>query len=82
MSTNPFDDEDGRFYVLVNDEDQHSLWPTFAEVPQGWRVVFGEESRAACLEYVEKNWTDMRPRSLREAMEEDAAGRHRVDNPS
>ncbi|KIQ17436.1 MbtH family protein [Rhodococcus sp. BP-349] len=82
MSTNPFDDEDGRFYVLVNDEDQHSLWPTFAEVPQGWRVVFGEESRAACLEYVEKNWTDMRPRSLREAMEEDAAGRHRVENPS
>ena len=80
MSTNPFDDEDGRFYVLVNDEDQHSLWPTFAEVPQGWRVVFGEESRAACLEYVEKNWTDMRPRSLREAMEEDAKGRHRVDS--
>ena len=82
MSTNPFDDEDGRFFVLVNDEDQHSLWPIFADVPQGWRVVFGEESRSACLEYVEKNWTDMRPRSLREAMEEDAAGRHRVDNPS
>lgn len=75
MSTNPFDDEDGRFYVLVNDEDQHSLWPTFADVPEGWRVVFGEESRAACLEYVEKNWTDMRPRSLREAMEADAAAR-------
>ena len=35
MSTNPFDDEDGRFYVLVNDEDQHSLWPTFSEVPAG-----------------------------------------------
>ena len=64
MSTNPFDDEEGRFYVLVNDEDQHSLWPTFSEVPAGWRVVFGEESRAACLEYVEKNWTDMRPLSL------------------
>lgn len=75
MSTNPFDDEDGRFYVLVNDEDQHSLWPTFADVPEGWRVVFGEDSRAACLEYVEKNWTDMRPRSLREAMEADAAAR-------
>ncbi len=50
MSTNPFDDEDGRFYVLVNDEEQYSLWPTFSEVPQGWRVVFGEESRAACGE--------------------------------
>ena len=75
MSTNPFDDEDGRFFVLVNDEDQHSLWPTFSEVPQGWRVVFGEDTRAACLEYVEKNWTDMRPRSLREAMEADASAR-------
>ena len=75
MSTNPFDDEDGRFFVLVNDEDQHSLWPTFSEVPQGWRVVFGEDTRAACLEYVETNWTDMRPRSLREAMEADAAAR-------
>ncbi|SDC69710.1 MbtH family protein [Rhodococcus tukisamuensis] len=73
MSTNPFDDEDGRFYVLVNDEDQHSLWPTFSDVPQGWRVVFGEDSRQACVEYVEKNWTDMRPKSLREAMEKDKA---------
>ena len=68
MSTNPFDDEDGRFCVLVNDEDQYSLWPVFAEVPAGWRTVFGEATRAECLEYVEQNWTDMRPRSLREAM--------------
>ncbi|WP_018803935.1 MbtH family protein [Salinispora arenicola] len=68
MSTNPFEDEGGRFYVVVNDEEQHSLWPEFAEVPAGWRVVFGEESRQKCLEYVEQNWTDMRPRSLREAM--------------
>ncbi|MFE0423312.1 MbtH family protein [Streptomyces sp. NPDC058953] len=71
MSTNPFDDEDGRFYVVVNDEDQHSLWPLFAEVPAGWRVAFGEASRAECLEYVERNWTDLRPRSLREAMAAD-----------
>ncbi|UTT49201.1 MbtH family protein [Rhodococcus gordoniae] len=75
MSTNPFDDEDGRFYVLINDEEQYSLWPTFAEVPQGWRVVFGEESRAACVEYVEQHWTDMRPKSLRDAMEADEKAR-------
>ncbi|MEV7543503.1 MULTISPECIES: MbtH family protein [unclassified Streptomyces] len=71
MSTNPFDDGDGRFHVLANDEDQHSLWPVFADVPAGWRVVFGEADRAACLEYVERNWTDLRPRSLREAMASD-----------
>ncbi|WP_369226874.1 MbtH family protein [Streptomyces sp. R39] len=71
MSTNPFDDENGRFLVVVNDEEQHSLWPVFADVPEGWRVVFGEASRAECLEYVERNWTDLRPRSLREAMAAD-----------
>jgi MbtH protein len=71
LSTNPFDDEDGRFYVLVNDEDQHSLWPVFAEVPSAWRVAFGEAARTECLDYVEQNWTDMRPKSLREAMAAD-----------
>lgn len=71
MSTNPFDDDNGVFFVLVNDEDQHSLWPVFADIPAGWRVVHGEASRAACLDYVEKNWTDLRPKSLRDAMAED-----------
>jgi MbtH protein len=68
MSTNPFDDENGTFHVLVNDEDQHSLWPTFADVPAGWRVVLGESTRAECLAYVGEHWTDLRPRSLREVM--------------
>ena len=49
MSINPFDDDDGSFLVLVNDEEQHSLWPAFADVPAGWRVVYGEADRAACL---------------------------------
>ncbi|MGW4871894.1 MbtH family protein [Streptomyces chartreusis] len=64
MSTNPFDDNEGRFLVLVNDEGQHSLWPSFAEVPGGWTTVFDENTREACLEYVESHWTDLRPRSL------------------
>ena len=68
--TNPFDDEQGRFRVLVNDEDQHSLWPVFAEVPSGWTVVFGDgdegADRAECVAYVEEHWTDLWPRSLRE----------------
>jgi uncharacterized protein YbdZ (MbtH family) len=69
MSTNPFDDEAGTFLVVVNDEDQHSLWPAFADVPAGWRKVFGEASRAECLACVEEHWTDIRPKSLREAMD-------------
>ncbi|PXW35064.1 MbtH family protein [Nocardia sp. 348MFTsu5.1] len=71
--SNPFDDEDGRFLVLVNDENQHSLWPTFADVPAGWRKVFGEASRAECLDYVNENWTDLRPQSLIDAMESDSS---------
>ncbi|MCG5432544.1 MbtH family protein [Mycobacterium sp. MYCO198283] len=68
MSSNPFDDDAGRFVVLVNDEEQYSLWPAFAEVPAGWRQVLGESSRADCLAYVEQTWTDLRPKTLRDAM--------------
>lgn len=66
--TNPFDDVDGEFFVLVNDEEQYSLWPTFADVPAGWRVVRGPHTRGDCLAFVEENWTDLRPKSLVEAM--------------
>lgn len=68
MSANPFDDDNGTFYVLANDEEQHSLWPAFVDVPAGWRQVFGEALRADCLAYVEQHWTDLRPKSLRDAM--------------
>lgn len=62
--TNPFDDPDGTFLVLVNDEGQHSLWPSFAAVPDGWLVRHPEADRETCLQYIETNWTDMRPMSL------------------
>jgi len=68
--SNPFDDPDGTFHVLVNDEHQHSLWPAFAEVPAGWTVVLRDATREAALAYVEENWTDMRPASLVRAMGE------------
>jgi MbtH protein len=72
---NPFDDEQGSFFVLVNDEGQHSLWPTFADVPSGWKVVFGESDRKSCMDYIEENWTDMRPKSLIEEMQKAEAAR-------
>ncbi|HZC90048.1 MAG TPA: MbtH family protein [Mycobacterium sp.] len=71
MTINPFDDQDGVFFVLANNEEQHSLWPTLAEIPAGWRVVYGEADRAACLDYIEQKWTDIRPKSLREKLAED-----------
>jgi MbtH protein len=64
METNPFDDENTRCLVLINDEGQHSIWPVFANVPDGWQVIFGADRRQACLDFIEKNWTDMRPSSL------------------
>ena len=71
MSNNPFDDQGGRFLVLVNDEEQYSLGPSFADVPSGWAVAFGGPDgteRDEALAYVDEHWTDMRPRSLRERM--------------
>ena len=68
MELNPFDDDNNRFVVLVNDEEQHSLWPSFADVPAGWRVIYGEAARAECLDYIDRNWTDIRPKSLRERL--------------
>ncbi len=66
MSSNPFDDENGTFLVLTNPDEQYSLWPSFAQLPDGWTVVREPGTRAEALEYVETHWTDMRPRSLRD----------------
>jgi MbtH protein len=65
--TNPFESPDEQYLVLVNHENQHSLWPAFAEIPPGWNTAFGPEKRALCLEFVGDNWTDITPKSqLRE----------------
>ena len=68
--TNPFEDENASYHVLVNDEGQHSLWPSFKEVPPGWTIVLRSDTRAACLAYINENWTDMRPKSLIRRMEQ------------
>ncbi|MFD6297781.1 MbtH family protein [Streptomyces sp. NPDC060235] len=67
--TNPFDDTEGKFLVLMNQEEQYSLWPSFIEVPEGWRTVLDETDRNTCVEFIEKTWTDLRPKSLRDAMD-------------
>ncbi|MFF7176813.1 MbtH family protein [Streptomyces pseudovenezuelae] len=68
--TNPFEDDDADYLVLVNDENQHSIWPAHLPVPGGWRTVHGPEPRQECLAYVDREWTDMRPRSLAEQMQD------------
>ncbi|WP_272492966.1 MbtH family protein [Streptomyces noursei] len=69
--TNPFEDENGEYLVLINDEGQYSLWPTFIDVPAGWKTVKGKDNRQACLDFIDENWTDMRPNSLVKAMSRD-----------
>jgi MbtH protein len=70
---NPFDDEDGTFHVLVNEEGQYSLWPDFAEVPKGWSQQLTSVSRSAALSFVEANWTSLAPASLRRAVADERA---------
>jgi MbtH protein len=68
--TNPFENDEANYVVLVNDENQHSLWPHSINVPDGWSVSFGPDRRQACLDHVEATWLDMRPRSLALAMDQ------------
>ena len=62
MSTH---DTSSDFVVLINDEEQYSLWSTSMAVPAGWRVVHGPGEKQSCLEYVDCVWKDLTPRSVR-----------------
>lgn len=54
-----------RYVVVLNDEEQYSIWPADKELPAGWRAEGTEGSKSACLDHIEKVWTDMRPASIR-----------------
>ncbi len=58
-----------QYQVVVNHEQQYSIWPVGREVPDGWRPVGKRGSKEDCLAYVEEVWTDMRPLSLRQRMD-------------
>lgn len=59
-----------QYAVVINDEEQYSLWFADREPPPGWRTVGKTGSEAECIAYVDEVWTDMRPASLRREMEE------------
>ncbi|MEM6846625.1 MAG: MbtH family protein [Pseudomonadota bacterium] len=73
------DDERYEFMVLVNDEEQHSLWPTFKDIPPGWRQVGPVGKKEVCLAYVEEAWPDITPLSVRKALAEAKARREQAD---
>jgi MbtH protein len=66
------DDDDRTYQVVVNDEEQYSIWLSEKDIPLGWRAVGASATKEQCLAYIEEVWTDMRPLSLRNLMEEDS----------
>ena len=67
------EEEDQRVYkVVVNDEEQYSIWFADRQPPLGWREVGKEGPKGECLAYIKEVWTDMRPLSLRKQMAERA----------
>jgi uncharacterized protein YbdZ (MbtH family) len=70
MHEEPDDDPFEKYAVVVNHEEQYSIWPTEKPMPSGWRTVGRDGSKKECLDYIGDVWTDMRPLSLRRQMEE------------
>jgi len=65
------DHEDNTIYkVVMNHEEQYSIWPDYKEIPAGWSAVGKAGPKQECLDYIKEIWTDMRPLSLRKKMEE------------
>jgi len=63
-----FDSESTIFQVVINHEEQYSIWPSYKPIPEGWEAAGVKGDKATCLAHIREEWTDMRPRSLREAM--------------
>ena len=62
------------YEVVMNDEEQYSIWPADRELPLGWNKAGKQGLKADCLAWIEEVWTDMRPKSLREKMQQQGLG--------
>lgn len=75
-----YDDEDtGTYVVVINDEEQYSIWLEHRELPAGWRRTTMVGSKSECLAHIDQVWTDLRPKSLRQWMAEQESAAHRDD---
>jgi MbtH protein len=61
------DNPETEFTVVMNDQEQYSIWPTYRPVPAGWQAVGVTGNKSECLEHINQTWTDQRPRRLRDA---------------
>lgn len=67
-----YDDSDDKtqYYIVINDEEMYSIWPDHKEIPAGWKSVGEPQSKAECLAKIAELWTDMRPLSLRQRLDQ------------
>jgi MbtH protein len=63
-----WDSEDTVFQVVINEEEQYSIWPSHKPMPDGWKATGYTDKKADCLAHIDLTWTDMRPLSLRQQM--------------
>lgn len=67
-------DENTEYDVVINHEEQYSIWPTYKDMPKGWKAVGKRGKKQECLDYIDEVWVDMRPLSLRKHLEAQAKG--------
>jgi len=72
-------DQSTLWRVVVNDEEQYSIWPVGRDVPDGWTIVGGERPKEECLAHIDEVWTDMRPKSLRDKISRRESAARRSD---
>jgi MbtH protein len=77
-----WDDEKTVFDVVVNHEEQYSIWPDFKELPLGWKKVGKRGNKAECLAYISEVWTDIRPLSLRLHLQRQSAAAAEGSKPA
>lgn len=70
MANSIFENEATEFEVVVNQEEQYSIWPADRELPAGWSKAGKQGQKAECLSYINEVWTDMRPLSLRKKIDD------------
>lgn len=70
MTWNENEEDNTIYQVVVNQEEQYSIWPEYKDVPNGWLVVGSKGLKQECLDYIKNIWTDMRPLSLRQHMQQ------------
>ncbi len=74
MTDNAIPKEEAEYAVVINDEEQYSIWSAQRDTPAGWQQVGVTGTKQECLVHIEEVWTDMRPLSLRRAMDGERAG--------